>query len=108
MPERIPRLVWNSVTRDKLWYHGLTIDDVLDAARDRPILIHQEGKREEREDRTTRRRPDRQRLIGTDRGNRLLVIVIEYPDEDGRSHIVTGRRAGDRERAEYQQRRRRS
>lgn len=107
MREQQPWLMWNRTTADHLWTHGLTIDDAIEVANDQPILLHQPGKDVGLPDGEVRRRPDRRRMIGLTRAQRLLVLVIEYPDEYGRSQIVTGRHAGKRESAEYHQRRRR-
>ena len=44
-------------------------------------------------------------MVGPDNSGRLLTLVIEYPDGEGKSKIVTGWDADDEERAQCRQRR---
>ena len=46
-------------------------------------------------------RDDRVKLVGRDRGGRLLTIIITKPDTEGVSHIVTGWLADLEEQALY-------
>ena len=90
MPPRRPELVWNDVTVEKLAGRGLLIYDALDVAHGRHKLFHQKAGASVLPDGRLKTRPARRLMIGPDRGNRLLTFVLEYPDEDGRSHVVTG------------------
>ena len=102
---QIPNLDWDDYTSDHLARHGLSVSQALEVVRGSAVLIDQRGKHEERHDGTIRWRRARQKLIGPDRSGRLLTFVIEYPDQDGASKIVTGWEANDQERAQYRQRR---
>ncbi len=105
MPRRqIPQLDWDDYTVDHLAKHGLTLDHALEVARGLPVLIDQRAKLVERADGTINWRRARQRMIGRDRSGRLLTFVIEYPDREGKSKIVTGWDADDEEHAKYRQR----
>lgn len=107
MADRIPNLRWDDRSQDKLWVHRLTIDDALAVARGSPIIIQQDARDEERPDGTIGVRPPRLLLIGPDRSNRMVTLVIEYPRDDFSSRIVTGWRAARKEHAWYRQRKNR-
>ena len=106
MPEyRVPSLDWDELTHDHLAVHRLSVSRALEVARRSPVLIDQKGKFEERPDGTVRWRRARLRMVGPDSTGRLLTFVIEYPDGEGKSKIVTGWDADDEERAQYRRRR---
>lgn len=92
-------------TTEHLARHGVTVGQAFDVVRGTPAFVDQQGRYEERPDGLLRWRRPRQKLIGPDRTGQLLTFVIEYPDEDGLSKIVTGWHADDEERAQYRQRR---
>lgn len=105
MPQpRVPILDWDDDTHDHLAAHRLTVSRALQVANQSPVLIDQKGKFEERLDGTVRWRRARLRMVGPDNSGRLLTFVIEYPDSEGKSKIVTGWDANDEERAQYRQR----
>ena len=101
MPPRRPDFSWNDTTIEELAGHGLVIDDALDVARGAYKLFHQKGNTTIRRDGRITSRPDRRLMIGPDRGNRLLTFILEYPDLDGRSHVVTGWQSDAEETAMY-------
>ena len=102
---RIPWLDWDEISADELAAHGLTIEDALDVARYAPELMRQKRKPVIRSDGSLYEQPARLKLIGPDAGGRLLTFIIEYPDVNQSSRIVTGWLADDEERAKYRQRR---
>ena len=103
MLPRRPRLRWNDVTHDKLAAHGVDIDRAIEVADGSPKLFHQERTLILRSDGTFRWQPDRVRMIGPDSTGRLLTFILEYPDADGRSHVVTGWPSDKDERSKYRQ-----
>ncbi len=104
MPNLVPPLDWDDRTEDKLWAHGLTIDDALAVARGSPVIMRQVASPEVTSEGSIRIRPARLLLIGPGRSNRLLTFVLEYPQRGGYSRIVTGWPAANKERGWYRQR----
>jgi hypothetical protein len=76
VPPFVTDLFISRSASDKLWSHGIRpeqTDQVLDGA---PKFFRQPN--------------GRLRMIGRDFGGRLITLIIEYPDEDGVSDVVTG------------------
>ncbi len=90
MPRRRTELKWNTTTIEELAEHGLIIHDALDVSNGVHKLFRQKASTRTLPDGQTVRRRPRRIMIGPDLGNRLLTFVLEYPDRDGRSHVVTG------------------
>ena len=103
MPPFPTNLDWNEAVQDKLWAHGLRPEQAREVLYGAPKLFRQKSAWEVRDDGSLRERPPRILLVGPDRTNQLLSFILEYPDEDGYSHIVTGWPADDDEAAKYRQ-----
>lgn len=96
-------LSWNDMTESELAGHRLTIDDAFEVLDDAPRHFRQRPKSQLRPDDAIVERPARLRMVGWTVQGRLLTFIIEYPDDAGRSHVVTGWPADDEERARYGQ-----
>lgn len=103
MPRRIPILRWTDRTEDKIWEHGLIVDDALAVARRSPLLRDQDPTWQETDTGEVQMRPPRVLMIGPGRTDRLLTFVLSYPDDVGESLIVTGWPSGRKERSWYLQ-----
>ncbi len=84
--------------------HGLTLDDAFDVEEFAPVTIPQKARWIARRDGTSYRQPERLKMIGPNRGGRMVTLIIEYPDQDNYSTIVTGYWSSNGEQAEYHQR----
>ena len=88
-------------TDDELWAHGLSIEEV-DEVWLGPAKYFDQGERlVEDEDGWLRTQPHRLKMIGPDRTGRLLTIILELPDTEGYSEVVTGWPSSRGERARY-------
>lgn len=94
-------LDFTEATVDKLYDHGLSEsapDEVLsDEPRFLPIGRQADPGRSER-----------LRMIGRNNAGEMLSIIIEAPDGEGRSLVITGYPSGRRDRERYRQARKRS
>ena len=104
--QRVPRLTWNKTTAEKLDVHQISIDLAFEVARNRPELFDQPRATVPRPDGSLYDQPERLRMIGPDRAGRLITFILERPNQAGRSHIVTGWYASDRDERNYRRRRR--
>lgn len=66
-------------TEDELWNHGLSLDDALSVIDEESFRTFRDAKHQ-----------GRRILIGPDRSGRLLTLVIEAVDPDGRALLITG------------------
>ena len=101
MRPRIRHLTANEVTDDKLARHGLTMRHAEEVRSGQCIVRRQKRRLKFRPDGSLYEQPPRLKLIGPDRSGRLLTFVPEYPDQDGRSHVVTGWFAQNADRTRY-------
>ena len=95
-------LVWNEEAEDKLARRGLRVEDAYNVLDGHPRFFRQKA-RTERSGETLRERPERLRMVGPDGSGRLLTFILEYPDPQGASHVVTGWHADRDELARYRQ-----
>lgn len=103
--QRVPRLQESPDTVDKLWVHGVTLDDAFDVEEIAPEVFRQQAKLILRADGTPYRQPVRLKMVGPNRAGRLLTLIIEYPDPENHSIIVTGYWSSNGEQSAYHQRR---
>ena len=104
MKPKVISLDWSDDIPDKLAAHGLNLDAPYDVHDDEPEFFPQDGREEEfRDGRPSR--PARLLMIGQLRSGQLCRVVLEYPDEDGISLIVTGYPATMTDERRYWQRR---
>ena len=96
-------LRFNAISEDELAAHGLSPADVDAVFERQPRFARQRASIEDSAEGGTRRRPGRLRMIGPNNSGRVLAFVLEYPDANGISHVVTGWRADDDELAKYRQ-----
>lgn len=101
MPPHPHDLDWNEAIRDKLWDHGLTPEQARDVLFRAPKLFAQKATTIIRSDGSIKEQPARIIMVGPDRAGQLLTFILEYPDGDGYSHIVTGWPADSDEFAKY-------
>lgn len=88
---RIPaKLTWNATTERKLAAHELTVGDAFDVLHEEPQFYAQGAKPEISDSGFYRTRPARLRMVGPTRSDLMLTFILELPDRDGASHIVTG------------------
>lgn len=104
MPE-IPNhgLVENEATREELWAHGLTIEDADDVWEGPAKYFAQPARQRADVPDQSSIQPERMKMIGPNRGGRLLTFILDVPDAYGFSHVVTGWNADAEEQARYQQ-----
>ena len=91
----------NDVTDDELAAHGLDFIDAMDVY-DRAAKFFDQQPQDwiDRAGRL-RHQPQRILMVGPDATGRLLTIVLELPDPDGISHVVTGYPAKPHDRTRY-------
>ncbi len=102
---RVPRLRESPDTVDKLWEHGVTLDDAFDVEEIAPEVFRQKARLILRSDGTLHQQPARLRMIGPNRGERMITLIIEYPDMENLSTIVTGYWSSKSDQNDYRQRR---
>jgi uncharacterized DUF497 family protein len=64
---------------DHLWSHGLYLEDVYSVLDENRYKVFPDANSSERA-----------KIIGPDRGGRLLTVVVQRPDQDGIAFIITG------------------
>lgn len=94
-------LLDNDVTTEELWVHGLTIDDADDVWEGPAKYFTQFARSDVDSDETPFKQPERLKMVGPDLTGRLLTFILELPDRNGRSHVVTGWTADQDERTRY-------
>ena len=87
---RILELESNDTTEQKLASHGLSLDDAFDVFEDTPRFFPQKRRAKEMRQGRIRYRPARIKMIGFNRAGDLCRIIIEYPDNELVSEVVTG------------------
>lgn len=99
---RLPaRLAWNAATEGELAAHELAVSDALYVLRGAPQFYAQGPKPEISSRGFYRIRPPRLRMVGPTPSDRMLTFILELPDEDGASHVVTGWESSPAEIAAY-------
>lgn len=93
----------NDATENKLAGRGLTIEDAFGVLDDAPRYFRQRAGAQPGPSGAIVERPARLRMVGRTASGRLLTFIIEYPDEAGCSHVVTGWPADSDEQARYRQ-----
>lgn len=89
--ERLPAtLTWTKASDRELAAHELTVIDAFGVFLTGPRFFRQKSAPEITERGVYRIRPERFRMVGPTPSNRMLTFVLEIPDLDGASHIVTG------------------
>ena len=99
IPER--GIAGNDATEEELWNHRLEFADARDVWRGSAKYFRQPARDRINASGQVSRQPSRLLMIGRDRGGRLLTFVIEPPNSNGRSHVVTGWESDDEERTRY-------
>ena len=89
MPTKPQELYWSDETIEKLAAHGLTIADVFAVFERAPVFIVQESRDAGNSFKTSEERPRRVRMIGPGRTDAILTVILEYPDSQDNSNIVT-------------------
>ena len=104
MPE-IPSsgLRGNDATDEHLWKHGLLMRDADRVWMGPAKYFDQGAELEMDEGGRLHERPDRLVMIGPESGGRLLTFILELPDQQGESHVVTGWVATRAQRSRYHQ-----
>lgn len=97
-------LAFTPTTSAKLWRRGLSENDAEAVLVHGPVFVPQKAQLEERPGGGLRERPRRLLMIGRNRSGRLLTFVLELPDEDGTSIVVTGFESKGNELTWYRQR----
>ena len=100
-PQHIEDVTWGEAAEDEMARHGMSGWDAQDVFDGSPRFFRQPGKEEMDASGRWRMRPDRIKMVGPDAGSRMLTFVLEYPDSDGLSQVVTGWPADKKERARY-------
>ena len=80
----------DDVTDEHLWKHGLRFDDAIAVWQGPAKYFDQPESIETDELGRFRRRPPRTLMIGPDEGLRWLTFILELPNRDEESHVVTG------------------
>lgn len=108
MSPRPQELFWSDSTIEKLALHSLTIADAFAVFERAPVFLTQDSRLERDDSGGLRPRPQRIRMIGPGRTDQILTFVLEYPDSQDESFIVTGYASPRHDRQSYTQRRRRN
>ena len=101
MPPYPIDLDWNESVQEKLWAHGLRPEQAREVLSGAPKLFAQTAATVLKPHGGISTRPARILMVGPDRSGRLLTFILEYPDEDGYSQIVTGWPSDKGEAAKY-------
>ena len=79
----------NSASADHLWDHGISMLDAEDVWFG-PAKYFPQDASEQETNGWIDQRPDRVMMVGPSASGRLLTIILELPDVNGFSHVVTG------------------
>ena len=93
----------NEATDDELSEHRLTFDDAEDVWNGAAKYFPQPTRHGIDAGGRSFTQPERLKMVGPDRTGRLLTFILELPDDDGWSHVVTGWRADRDEQTRYHQ-----
>ena len=80
----------NEATEYELAAHGLVFEDAVEVWHGAAKYLPQAARDLLDEFGNPRRQPERMKMVGPDRGGRLLTFILELPGIDGQSHVVTG------------------
>lgn len=94
-------VIGNEATEDHLWKHGLMFAHARAVWHGPAKYFEQKAVGRADQFGQLRDPPERLLMIGPDRTGRVLTIVLELPDNDQRSHVVTGWVASPAERTRY-------
>ena len=94
----IADLVFKHRAREKLWGHGLRPRHVKAVLRNIPLFVWQDEREVPAEPGWLRIQPRRIKMVGPDDSGRLLTAILEPPDHEGATVVVTAypSSAGDR------------
>lgn len=93
----------NDATEEELAAHGLIFEHARDVWYGPAKYFPQAAREVLDEFGKPRRQPERMKMIGPDRGGRLLTFILELPGVDGQSHVVTGWESDRDEQTRYHQ-----
>ena len=103
-----PSHLWiNDDCREKLAARDLTVEDAHWAFSRDPVWVRQKRQPETAGRGERHSRPGRWRLIGRSLSGEVISVVVELPDRDGRSQIVTAYPSPGRDQARYSEHQRR-
>lgn len=91
----------NDATDDHLWKHGLVFVDAVAVWHGPAKYFSQEEAVEHADFGQVRLRPTRTMMIGPDRSGRMLTFILDFPDDSGEAHVVTGWLSTRGERSRY-------
>ena len=97
-------LISNEASDDELWRHGLRFQDADDVWAGPAKYFNQAERLRADEDNWLHRQPRRLKMIGPNASGRLLTLILELPNADGYSHVVTGWPSSAGDRSRYNQR----
>lgn len=97
-------LAFNESVIDKLWRHSVQEFEAWEVLWEDPVFKRQDAQEEIRDDGSLRKTNARLLMIGRTHSGRLLTIVLELPDADGISEVVTGFNSKGNELGWYRQR----
>ena len=109
MSSRVPRrrrivdLDASDYVFHKLLRKGLSFDRAVEVLNGKPKFATQAEANVPDEFGNDRIQPERLIMIGPDRGGRMLTFVLELPDADRVSQVVTGWESDDAEQSSYDQ-----
>ena len=90
MPRLPADLKWTRATAEHLAAHEISVDDALAVLENAPVFFEQDPVSEFTGAGFYRMRPHRLKMLGPDDQGRFLLFILELPDRNGRSGIVTG------------------
>lgn len=92
----------------KLDYHGLRARDAEEVLDDAPRFIWADHGGRQHSGSPASAQPRRLKMIGWTKRRQMLSVILEPPDGEGRSLVITGYPSGRRDRERYRQARQRS
>ena len=93
----------NDATDEHLWKHGLVMWDADDVWEGPAKYFDQNAKVFEDEIVGFSERPRRVLMVGPGKGGRFMTFILELPDSNEESHVVTGWMSTLDERSRYHQ-----
>lgn len=109
MPKQIVLDLGLSPTADrKLLSHGLSPRDAEEVLDDSPRFMWADQEDRRRGGDPVPEQPRRIRMIGWNKRRQMLTVILDPPDGEGRSLVITGYPSGRRDRERYRQAGRRS
>ena len=83
-------LTWNSATVSELAGHELTVEHAIEVFERDPEFFSQSPSAEISSRGVFQVRPRRVRMVGPTDTGRMLTFILELPNDDFASHVVTG------------------